>query len=51
MAGGAALNDSASRPSPRKVARQFARPGRTAPDNAWSALLRLLDRTDPSYKS
>ena len=35
----------------RKVARQFARPGRTAPDNAWAALLRLLDRIDPSYKS
>ena len=35
----------------RKVARQFARPGRTAPGNAWSALLRLVDRLDPSYKS
>jgi len=50
MAGGAAL----SMPKPaiaRKVARQFARPGRTAPGNAWTALLRLLDRIDPSYKS
>jgi len=35
----------------RKVARQFARPGRTAPGNAWSALLRLVDHLDPSYKS
>ncbi|MEO8675537.1 MAG: class II aldolase/adducin family protein [Casimicrobiaceae bacterium] len=35
----------------RKVARQFARPGRTAPGNAWSALLRLVDRLDPSYKT
>ncbi len=26
-------------------------PGRTAPGNAWSALLRLLDRIDPSYKT
>ena len=50
MAGGAAL----SIPAPavaRKVARQFARPGRAAPGNAWTALLRLLDRSDPSYKS
>ena len=50
MAGGAPL----SVPNPvvaRKVARQFARPGRIAPGNAWSALLRLLDRVDPSYKS
>jgi ribulose-5-phosphate 4-epimerase/fuculose-1-phosphate aldolase len=35
----------------RKVARQFARPGRTAPDTGWAALLRMLDRTDPSYKT
>jgi len=50
MAGGVALTI----PKPavaRKVARQFARPGRTAPGNAWSALLRLVDRLDPSYKS
>jgi len=50
MAGGVAL----SIPKPavaRKVARQFARPGRTAPGSAWTALLRLLDRIDPSYKS
>jgi len=33
-----------------KVARQFVRPGRTAPENAWAALLRMLDRTDPSYR-
>jgi len=50
MAGGAPL----SIPKPavaRKVARQFARPGRTAPGNAWSALLRLVEHLDPSYKS
>jgi ribulose-5-phosphate 4-epimerase/fuculose-1-phosphate aldolase len=50
MAGGAALVV----PEPavaRKVARQFGRPGRTAPGNAWDALLRLLDRLDPSYRS
>jgi ribulose-5-phosphate 4-epimerase/fuculose-1-phosphate aldolase len=34
----------------RKVAAQFARPGRQAPVNAWSALLRMLDRADPSYR-
>jgi hypothetical protein len=33
-----------------KVAAQFARPGRTAPRNAWLALLRMLDRVDPSYR-
>lgn len=33
-----------------KVARQFARPGRTAPANAWAALLRMLDRSDPGYR-
>ncbi len=50
MTGGAALVV----PEPavaRKVARQFARPERTAPGNAWGALLRLLDRLDPSYRS
>ncbi len=35
----------------QKVARQFARPGRTAPDTGWAALLRMLDRTDPSYRT
>lgn len=34
----------------RKVAAQFARPGRQAPLNAWKALLRMLDKRDPSYK-
>jgi ribulose-5-phosphate 4-epimerase/fuculose-1-phosphate aldolase len=34
----------------RRVARQFARPGRTAPAKAWAALLRLLDRLDPGYR-
>jgi ribulose-5-phosphate 4-epimerase/fuculose-1-phosphate aldolase len=40
-------------PSPevaRKVADQFARPGRQAPVNAWSALLRMLDGQDASYR-
>ena len=49
MAGGAELNI----PPPdvaAKVARQFKRPARTAPDNAWAALLRMLDRADPSYR-
>jgi ribulose-5-phosphate 4-epimerase/fuculose-1-phosphate aldolase len=50
MAGGAELNI----PAPcvaAKVARQFKRPARTAPDNAWAALLRMLDRADPSFRS
>jgi len=49
MAGGAKLII----PPPevaRKVAAQFARPGRQAPGNAWAALLRLLDRDDASYR-
>lgn len=33
-----------------KVAAQFGRPGRQAPANAWAALLRMLDRRDPSYR-
>jgi ribulose-5-phosphate 4-epimerase/fuculose-1-phosphate aldolase len=33
-----------------KVAQQFARPGRTAPRNAWNALLRMLDSVDPGYR-
>jgi ribulose-5-phosphate 4-epimerase/fuculose-1-phosphate aldolase len=50
MAGGAAL----AVPQPaiaQKVARQFMRPGRTAPVKAWAALLRLLDKIDPAYKA
>jgi ribulose-5-phosphate 4-epimerase/fuculose-1-phosphate aldolase len=39
-----------SRDVARKVAAQFARPGRQAPLNAWTALLRMLDREDPSYR-
>ena len=50
MAGGAALSIPKEAVA-RKVARQFARPARSAPGTAWSALLRLLDRIDPSYKS
>jgi ribulose-5-phosphate 4-epimerase/fuculose-1-phosphate aldolase len=34
----------------RKVAEQFARPGRQAPAQAWAALLRMLDARDPSYR-
>jgi len=50
MSGGAAL----ALPPPEvaaKVARQFKRPGRTAPQNAWNALRRMLDRIDSSYKT
>lgn len=50
MAGGAALSIPKGAVA-RKVARQFSRPGRVGTRNAWAALLRLLDRTDPSYKS
>ena len=50
MAGGAALSIPKAAVA-RKVARQFSRPGRTTPGNAWAALLRLQDRIDPSYKS
>ncbi len=50
LAGGAEL----SIPAPAvaaKVAAQFARPGRTAPRNAWTALLRMLDKVDPSFRA
>jgi ribulose-5-phosphate 4-epimerase/fuculose-1-phosphate aldolase len=50
MAGGAVLNI----PPPevaQKVARQFVRPGRTAPVTSWAAVLRMLDRIDPSYRN
>jgi ribulose-5-phosphate 4-epimerase/fuculose-1-phosphate aldolase len=50
MAGGAELNI----PPPevaQKVARQFVRPGRTAPVTSWAAVLRMLDRIDPSYRN
>ena len=33
-----------------KVAQQFERPERAARTKHWDACLRLLDRTDPSYK-
>lgn len=50
MAGGAELVV----PTPEvaaKVARQFARAGRVAPTHAWTALLRMLDRADPTYRN
>jgi ribulose-5-phosphate 4-epimerase/fuculose-1-phosphate aldolase len=50
MAGGAKLII----PPPevaKKVAAQFQREGRKAPDTGWAALLRQLDRTDPSYRN
>jgi ribulose-5-phosphate 4-epimerase/fuculose-1-phosphate aldolase len=50
MAGGAKL----VLPSKRvvdKVVLQYARPERTAPARAWTAMLRMLDRLDPSYKT
>jgi uncharacterized oxidoreductase len=34
-----------------RVARAFLRPGRTAPERDWPALLRMLDRIDPSYRN
>jgi ribulose-5-phosphate 4-epimerase/fuculose-1-phosphate aldolase len=49
LAGGAAVVLAPSAVA-EKVARQFARPGRTAPGNAWAALLRMLDRVDPGYR-
>ena len=50
MAGGAALSIPPVQVA-EKVARQFARPGRTAPDTGWEAVLRMLDRIDPSYRN
>lgn len=49
MAGSAEL---AIPPAPvaAKVAAQFRREGRKAPQTQWAALLRLLERTDPSYR-
>jgi len=50
MAGGAELII----PTPavaEKVARAFLRPGRTTPEKDWPALLRMLDRIDPSYRN
>ncbi len=49
QAGGAELVEPAHEVA-RKVAAQFSRPGRKAPANAWAALLRMLDRKDPSYR-
>jgi len=49
MAGGATLHF----PPPEvaeKVAQQFARPVRRSREKDWPALIRLLDRTDPSYR-
>jgi hypothetical protein len=34
-----------------KVARQFNRPGYQEKKGEWRALLRMLDKTDPSYKT
>jgi len=50
MAGGAELNIPPASVA-AKVARQFKRSDRTAPENAWAALLRMLDRADPSFRS
>ncbi len=33
-----------------KVARQFSRPGYQETKGEWRALLRMLDKTDPSYR-
>jgi ribulose-5-phosphate 4-epimerase/fuculose-1-phosphate aldolase len=50
MAGGAPLTIPAPEVAER-VARAFLRPGRTAPERDWPALLRMLDRIDPSYRN
>jgi ribulose-5-phosphate 4-epimerase/fuculose-1-phosphate aldolase len=50
MAGGAPLTIPAPEVADR-VARAFLRPGRTAPEKDWPALLRMLDRIDPSYRN
>ena len=49
LAGGAQLV-TPSHQVAQKVAAQFARPGRQAPANAWAALMRMLDREDPTYR-
>jgi len=33
-----------------KVARQFSRPGYQENKGEWRAMLRMLDKTDPSYR-
>jgi ribulose-5-phosphate 4-epimerase/fuculose-1-phosphate aldolase len=35
----------------QKVANSFARPGYQEKKGEWRALLRMLDRVDPSYKT
>ncbi len=50
LAGGSTL----VMPSPeiaQKVAQQFERPGYQEKKGEWRALLRMLDKTDPSYKT
>ncbi len=50
LAGGSTL----VMPSPeiaQKVAQQFERPGYQEKKGEWRALLRILDKTDPSYKT
>ena len=49
MAGNAELLECAPAVA-EKVAQQFARPNRESRAKHWPAMLRLLDRTDPSYK-
>ena len=49
MSGGAALRIPPPEVS-EKVAQQFERPDRAATTKDWPALLRMLDRTDASYK-
>jgi ribulose-5-phosphate 4-epimerase/fuculose-1-phosphate aldolase len=49
MAGGAELVMPSAEVAER-VAQAFVRPGRTTPDKDWPALLRMLDRIDPSYR-
>lgn len=49
LAGGTPLIH-ASHEVAERVAQQFLRPGRVAAQRDWPALLRQLDRDDPSYK-
>ena len=50
MAGGAKLV-MPSKEIAEKVAAQFERPGYQEKKGEWRALLRALDKTDPSYKN
>ena len=50
MAGGAKLRIQPPEVA-EKVARQFARPGYQETKPEWTALLRMLDKMDPSFRN